>query len=84
MSIDVQEAMYVLNIQLFLTFGMIIILRKAIRDMHPIIDPEEDYLTIVTAEQTFAASEAKRKKELEEAHAKLKGSCISYKKRASF
>lgn len=41
--------------------------------MRPIIDPEEDYLTIVAAEQKLAASEAKRKKELEEAHANLKG-----------
>ncbi|KAJ2926339.1 hypothetical protein H1R20_g10753, partial [Candolleomyces eurysporus] len=46
---------------------------KAIRDMLPIIDPEEDYLTIVAAEEKIVASEAKRKKELEEAHAKLKG-----------
>ncbi|RXW22721.1 hypothetical protein EST38_g3132 [Candolleomyces aberdarensis] len=45
---------------------------KAIRDMLPIIDPEEDYLTIVAAEEKIVASEAKRKKELEEAHAKLK------------
>lgn len=46
---------------------------KAIRDIHPIIDPEEDYLTIVAVEQTVTASEAKRKKELEEAHANFKG-----------
>ncbi|KXN82549.1 putative kinetochore protein spc24 [Leucoagaricus sp. SymC.cos] len=45
---------------------------KAIRDMRPIIDPEEDYLSIVAAEQKLAASEAKRKKEFEEAHANLK------------
>ena len=41
--------------------------------MLPIIDPEEDYLTIVAAEEKIVASEARRKKELEEAHAKLKG-----------
>lgn len=46
---------------------------KAIRDMRPIIDPEEDYLTIVAAEESIAVSEAKRKKQLEEAHANLKG-----------
>ncbi|TEB31316.1 hypothetical protein FA13DRAFT_1732768 [Coprinellus micaceus] len=46
---------------------------KAIREMLPIIDPEEDYLTIVAAEEKIIASETKRKKELEEAHAKLKG-----------
>lgn len=41
--------------------------------MRPIIDPEEDYLTIVAAEESIAVSEAKRKKQLEEAHANLKG-----------
>ncbi|KAF4614710.1 hypothetical protein D9613_003237 [Agrocybe pediades] len=46
--------------------------RKLIRDMLPIIDPEEDYLTIVSADEQFTASEARRKKELEETHAKLK------------
>ncbi|TFK42939.1 hypothetical protein BDQ12DRAFT_644890 [Crucibulum laeve] len=45
---------------------------KAIRDMLPIIDPEEDYLTIVAAEERIATTEGKRKKELEEAHANLK------------
>ncbi|ESK93010.1 hypothetical protein Moror_8913 [Moniliophthora roreri MCA 2997] len=45
---------------------------KAIQDMALMIDPEEDYLTIVAAEEKFAASEAKRKKELEDAHANLK------------
>lgn len=48
---------------------------KAIRDMLPIIDPEEDYLTIVAAEEKIASTEARRKKELEEAHANLKGQC---------
>jgi kinetochore protein Spc24 len=41
--------------------------------MLPIIDPEEDYLTIVAAEDKIASAEAKRKKELEEAHANFKG-----------
>lgn len=41
--------------------------------MAPIIDPEEDYLTIVAAEERIAASEAKRRKEMDEAHANLKG-----------
>ncbi|GLB35373.1 putative spc24 subunit of Ndc80 [Lyophyllum shimeji] len=45
---------------------------KAIRDMLPIIDPEEDYLTIVAAEEKIAATEARRKKEIEEAHANMK------------
>jgi len=45
---------------------------KAIRDMAPIIYPDEDYLTIVAAEERFAESEARRKKEIEGAHANLK------------
>ncbi|KAF8061552.1 hypothetical protein FPV67DRAFT_1509382 [Lyophyllum atratum] len=45
---------------------------KAIRDMLPIIDFEEDYLTIVAAEEKMAVSEARRKKELDEAHATMK------------
>lgn len=45
--------------------------------MRPIIDPEEDYLTIVAAEESIAASEAKRRKQLEEAHANLKGAHLT-------
>ncbi|KAF8968366.1 hypothetical protein BDZ97DRAFT_431810 [Flammula alnicola] len=45
---------------------------KLIREMLPIMDPDEDYLTIVAAEEKIASSEARRKKELEEAHANLK------------
>ncbi|KAK2460580.1 hypothetical protein APHAL10511_007050 [Amanita phalloides] len=45
---------------------------KAIRDMRPVIDPEEDYLTIVAAEESIASSESMRKKQLEEAHTNLK------------
>jgi len=40
--------------------------------MLPVMDPEEDYMTIVAAEEKISSSEAARKKELEEAHAKLK------------
>ena len=40
------------------------------------MNPDEDYLTIVAAEEKIAASEAKRKKELEESHANLKGLCL--------
>ncbi|KAM6500859.1 hypothetical protein JOM56_003873 [Amanita muscaria] len=36
------------------------------------IDPDEDFHTIVAAEESIAASHAKRKEQLEEAHAKLK------------
>ncbi|KAF9476323.1 hypothetical protein BDN70DRAFT_882571 [Pholiota conissans] len=45
---------------------------KLIREMLPIIDPDDDYLTIVAAEEKIGLSEARRKKELEEAHANLK------------
>jgi len=41
--------------------------------MCPIIDPEEDYLAIVAADESITSAEAKRKKELEEAHATMKG-----------
>jgi len=41
--------------------------------MLPIMDPDEDYMTIVAAEERIGTSEAARKKELEEAHANLKG-----------
>lgn len=43
--------------------------------MAPIIDPEEDYLTILSAEEQIALTEAKRKKELEDAQANLKCMC---------
>ena len=48
-----------------------------IRDMLPIMNPDEDYLTIVAAEEKIASSEARRKKELEEVHANLKCSFMS-------
>jgi kinetochore protein Spc24, fungi type len=47
--------------------------RQLIRDMAPIIDPEEDYLTILAAEEQIASAEARRKRELDETHAHLKG-----------
>ena len=46
---------------------------KAIRDMIPIIDPEEDYLTIAAAEEQMAVTEAARKKELDETQSKMRG-----------
>ncbi|THU99390.1 hypothetical protein K435DRAFT_717928 [Dendrothele bispora CBS 962.96] len=45
---------------------------KAIQEMAPMIDPDEDYVAIVEAEEKFAESEAKRRKELEEAYSRLK------------
>lgn len=37
------------------------------------MDPDEDYITIAATEQQTATTKANRKKELEEAHANLKG-----------
>jgi hypothetical protein len=52
--------------------------RTLIRDMLPIMNPDDDYLTIVAAEEKIASSEAMRKKELEEVHANLKCSCLAH------
>ena len=41
--------------------------------MDPLIDPSDDYMTIAAAEERMDATQAARKKELEEAHAKLRG-----------
>ncbi|KAF7966205.1 hypothetical protein HWV62_39694 [Athelia sp. TMB] len=46
---------------------------KLIKDMAPMLDPDEDYITIAETEQQTVATKAQRKKELEEAHANLKG-----------
>jgi hypothetical protein len=43
--------------------------------MASFMDPEEDYLTLCSFEDEANAAEARRRKELEEAHAKLK--CLS-------
>ncbi|KAI0781134.1 hypothetical protein BD413DRAFT_703414, partial [Trametes elegans] len=45
---------------------------KAIREMVPIIDPEDDYLTIAAAEEQMAMTHDARQKDLHEAHAKIK------------
>nr|VWO98751.1 Hsp70 [Ganoderma boninense] len=45
---------------------------KAMREMVPIIDPEDDYLTIAAAEEQTALTHDARQKELHEAHTKLK------------
>jgi hypothetical protein len=46
--------------------------------MATIIDPEEDYLTIVAAEEKVAQSDARKKKELDDAQANLKGSLVNF------
>ncbi|KAK7693254.1 hypothetical protein QCA50_002821 [Cerrena zonata] len=45
---------------------------NAIKETIPIMDPEEDYMTIAEAEELMAKTEATRKKELDDAHAKLR------------
>lgn len=40
--------------------------------MIPVIDPEEDYLTIAAAEEQMSITEEERRKELEEAHGKMR------------
>jgi len=52
--------------------------RKLIRDMAPIMDPEEDFLTILAAEEQIATTETKRRKELEDLHNSLKGTVYLY------
>lgn len=46
---------------------------KLMKDMAPMLDPDEDYITIAETEQQTAATKAQRKKELEDMHAHLKG-----------
>ncbi len=45
--------------------------------MTAMMEPEEDYLTIVEAEEKIKASRTKKEKEIEEAHANLKGASPS-------
>ncbi|KAJ3785223.1 Spc24 subunit of Ndc80-domain-containing protein [Lentinula aff. detonsa] len=45
---------------------------KVIMEMTAMMDPEDDYNTIVEAEEKIKASRAQKDKELEEAHANLK------------
>ncbi|KZP20867.1 hypothetical protein FIBSPDRAFT_911025 [Athelia psychrophila] len=45
---------------------------KLMKDMAPMLDPDEDYITIAETEQQTAATKAQRKKELEDMHAHLK------------
>ena len=46
--------------------------RKAIREMIPIIDPEEDYLTIAAAEEQMSLTEEERRKEIGEAQSRVR------------
>jgi kinetochore protein Spc24 len=47
--------------------------REALRGVKAVVVPDDDYLTLVAAEETIAAAEAKRRKELDELHSNLKG-----------
>lgn len=68
----VQETMYVVYPAHCVTF-LIVYNSNAIKETIPIMDPEEDYMTIAEAEELMAKTEATRKKELDDAHAKLRG-----------
>ncbi|KAJ7046610.1 hypothetical protein C8F04DRAFT_1023266 [Mycena alexandri] len=45
---------------------------EALRTVKAVVLPDDDYLTLVAAEETIAAAEIKRKKELDELHSNLK------------
>ena len=74
MSTELQEAMSatIISVEEY-KIDCNFFVRKLIRDMAPMMDPEEDYITIAATEQQTSATKANRKKELEEAHSNLKG-----------
>lgn len=41
------------------------------------MDPDEEYITIASAEEQMSMTEAARKKEIDESRAKMKGECVS-------
>ncbi|KAJ7098083.1 hypothetical protein B0H15DRAFT_1009529 [Mycena belliarum] len=45
---------------------------EALRGVKAVVVPDDDYLTLVAAEETIGAAEAKRRKELDELHSNLK------------
>ncbi|KAL0579982.1 hypothetical protein V5O48_002066 [Marasmius crinis-equi] len=47
-------------------------IRGVIKQMTEMIDPDDDFMTIATAEDKLRASETKRQKEIQDAHANLK------------
>jgi len=47
--------------------------RNLLKEMIPIMNPDDDFMTIVSAEQKIAASWARRKKEIEKSEAHLNG-----------
>ncbi|KAJ3554788.1 hypothetical protein NM688_g2932 [Phlebia brevispora] len=46
---------------------------KAIKESVQIMDPDEEYITIASAEEQMSMTEAARKKEIDEARTKMKG-----------
>ncbi len=71
MSINVKDAVYAQLVP-HIWSSNLGFARKAIREMVPIIDPEDDYLTIAAAEERMAITHETRQRELHEAHVKLK------------
>lgn len=49
---------------------------KVLHSMRPALDPTEDYLNIVSAEEQMIAKAAQRQKELEIANSELNGQLI--------
>ncbi|KAJ7172648.1 hypothetical protein C8R46DRAFT_1086737 [Mycena filopes] len=45
---------------------------EALQTVKAVVQPDDDYLTLVAAEETIATAEAKRKRELDELHSNLK------------
>ena len=74
MSINIKDAVYVrpMLFQNHLNLPDLGFTSKGIREMVPIIDPEDDYLMIAAAEERMALTLEARQKELHEAHIKLK------------
>ncbi len=50
---------------------------KAIKESVQIMDPDEEYITIASAEEQMSMTEAARKKEIDETRARMKGECQS-------
>ena len=74
MSINIKDAVCVrlMLLQNHLNLLDLGFTSKGIREMVPIIDPEDDYLMIAAAEERMALTLEARQKELHEAHIKLK------------
>ena len=49
---------------------------KAIKESVQIMDPDEEYITIASAEEQMSLTAAARKKEADEARGKMKGTIV--------